>query len=98
MKKSLIFSIAVLLIFFAINVFLISIEFSVSESMSEILFALMMLILLITLFVVNFKYLPQKFTGKHRIIISSISTSFDLALFWICIYFFNWYVFYPIVR
>ncbi|MFA6570031.1 MAG: hypothetical protein WCT77_02205 [Bacteroidota bacterium] len=94
MKKLAFFNAFAVSLFFNLNMILVLTEKSVSEGTSELLFFVLMLGLLVSLFIINKKLLPDSLKRKKRFAFSFIVSSLGFVFCWALVYYFNWYLLY----
>jgi len=97
-KKLIYVNSIIIFTFFALNILYLIVEKSIKESLGELLtVALFLLLFIVLLFFnktsfFNFEQKIKKYFAKFSIV------ALVFSIFFVSIYFMNWYVFYPLIN
>jgi len=88
----------IIIIFLAINAFLVLIEKYLNESTSESMYFVTVLALIFSLFLINKKLLGYLKSAKVKVLVNSTVSLTFFVIYWTLVYFFNWKILYPVIN
>ncbi len=97
-KKLITTNLIIYAIFFVINILLLFLEKKVKESTSEMIFLAYILILIIVLAIFNKSSYFNIQNKIKRFFVKGLFAALSFIVFYVIIFFFNWFVFYALIK